>query len=171
VSTEITFLDAAIDDLGSIGPSNIPKILAKLELLETNPEAGAPLGGALSGFRKLVVGNNTWRIVYRVQNSEIVVCEVWSVGGRSDAAVYDEATSRVANTNDPRFATLSDVIERLGRTVKTRSEQVAAPEPMPEWLRDRLVETARIPRAEVAAMSGPEGLEAWTAYCLKQKPG
>ena len=79
--TEITFTDAAIDDLRKIGPSAVPRVLKKVLLLLDSPSAGYPLGGDLTGFRKLVVGRNTWRIVYRlVDDKTIEVCEVWAVG-------------------------------------------------------------------------------------------
>jgi hypothetical protein len=39
--TEVTFTDAAIDDLRRIGPDAVPKVLILLD----SPEAGYPLGG------------------------------------------------------------------------------------------------------------------------------
>jgi mRNA interferase RelE/StbE len=63
---KVVFTLAAIDDLRHIGPSAVPKVLKEILLLEQDAHAGFPLGGALTGFRKLVVGRNTWRIVYRV---------------------------------------------------------------------------------------------------------
>jgi hypothetical protein len=59
--TEITFTDAAIDDLRKIGPSAVPKVLKKVLLLLDSPSAGYPQGGELTGFRKLVLGPNTGR--------------------------------------------------------------------------------------------------------------
>jgi len=56
--TDIRFTNDAIDDLRRLGPDIVPNILKKVLLLETNPHAGQPLGGELTGFRKLVVGNN-----------------------------------------------------------------------------------------------------------------
>ena len=83
--TEIAFTDAAIDDLRRIGPSAVPKVLKKVLLLLDSPRAGYPLGGDLTGFRKLVVGRNTWRIVYRlVDDKTIEICEIWAVGARAD---------------------------------------------------------------------------------------
>ena len=94
--TEITFTDTAIDDLRRIGPSAVPKVLKKVLLLLDSPRAGYPLGGDLTGFRKLVVGRNTWRIVYRlVDDKTIEICEIWAVGARADAEIYAEATARV----------------------------------------------------------------------------
>jgi addiction module RelE/StbE family toxin len=93
---EVNFTEAAIDDLRRIGPDAVPKVLKKVLLLEENPEAGYPLGGELTGFRKLVVGHNTWRIVYRITDDKTVeVCEVWAVGARADAEVHAEATARI----------------------------------------------------------------------------
>lgn len=86
--TEVTFTDAAIDDLRRIGPDAVPKVLRKVLIMLDSPDAGYPLGGELTGFRKLVVGHNTWRIVYRVvDEKQIEICEAWAVGARADAEV------------------------------------------------------------------------------------
>src|ERR1700680_879533 len=103
--TEITFTDAAIDDLRKIGPSAVPKVLKKVLLLLDTPRAGYPLGRELTGFRKLVVGRNTWRIVYRlVDDKTIEICEIWAVGARADAEAYAEATARVQGAAGQRTA-------------------------------------------------------------------
>src|SRR5215469_7838409 len=93
---EITFTDAAIDDLRKIGPDAVPKVLKKILLLLESPLAGYPLGSTLTGFHKLVVGRNTWRIVYRVVDDKAIeICEIWAVGAGADAEVYAEAAVRV----------------------------------------------------------------------------
>src|SRR5687767_5148986 len=93
---EVSFTESAIDDLRRIGPEAVPKVLKKLLILLTDPKAGYPVGGELTGYRKLVVGRNTWRIVYRlIDDSAIEVCEVWAVGARAGAEVYAEAAARV----------------------------------------------------------------------------
>jgi len=95
--TEVVFIDAAIDDLRRLGPDIVPKVLKKVLLLCADPEAGQPLAGALTGYRKLVVGRNHWRIIYRVAEDGVLeICEIWCVGARSDAEVYREATARAA---------------------------------------------------------------------------
>jgi mRNA-degrading endonuclease RelE of RelBE toxin-antitoxin system len=66
------FTDTALDDLRRLGPDAVPQVLKKVLLLEGNREAGYPLGGELTGFRKLVVGRNTWRVVYRVTDEKHV---------------------------------------------------------------------------------------------------
>lgn len=168
---EITFTDAAIDDLRKIGPEAIPKIFKKLLLLLDSPKAGYPLGGDLTGFRKLVVGANTWRIVYRiVDDKSIEICEVWALGARADSEVYDEATKRVraAASTQPELLRLSEVIERLGRiagTIVLPSTPVR--EPVPDWLARRLIHTVGIPPHEVAALSLEEAVDRWGEFMSK----
>src|SRR5262245_49159026 len=135
---EVSFTDAAIDDLRRIGPDAAPEVLKKVLLLLDNPEAGFPLAGLLTGFRKLVVGSNTWRIVYRITDDKSVeICEIWAVGARADAEVYGEATARLKSAGDaePALVRLADVVERLGRL----AADIAVPpvprrDPVPDWL-------------------------------------
>lgn len=166
--TEVLFTDAAIDDLRRLGPDVVPKVLKKIQILFDNPQAGHPLGGELTGFRKLVVGRNHWRIVYRVAADDAVeICEVWCVGVRSDAEVYAEASARVAAMadEDSTLAKLADVIGRLGRLAgDVGVEDVPAPEPVPDWLAKRLVHTAGVPLEQVAALGLEQAVDLWTAF-------
>lgn len=166
--TDIRFTAAAIDDLRRVGPDAAPKVLKKVLLLEENPEAGHPLGGDLTGFRKLVVGRNTWRIVYRVDDDKnICVCEVWAVGARSDAEVYAEATERVkaAQRLNPALVELSRVIEQLGRLAgDVAVEKTVARQPVPDWLAERLIFTAGMRREDVAALNLEDAVDLWTAF-------
>lgn len=147
----------------------MPQVLKKLLILETNPKAGFPLGDELSGFRKLVVGRNTWRIVYRVTSEDIEICEVWAVGGRSDGAVYAEAAARVAQAARPELEPLANVVKSLGRLVGREVEAGPAREPVPDWLADQLVQTAGFERRTVAAMDAPEAFAAWTEFCTRER--
>jgi mRNA interferase RelE/StbE len=171
---EIVFTDAAIDDLRRIGPDAVPKVLRNVLLLESNAEAGYPLGGELTGYRKLVVGRNTWRIVYRITAAKTVeICEVWAVGARADAEVYAEAVARVkaAVTSRPEFASLADVLERIGRVAADIT--VASPvriEPVPDWLAARLIHTAGLAPEEVAALGLQAAVDAWTTFMSKPTP-
>lgn len=165
---EILFTDAAIDDLRRLGPDAVPKVLKKLLLLEENPEAGYPLGGDLTGFRKLVVGRNTWRIVYRVtDDKQIEVCEVWAVGRRADAQVYAEAAQRVhgASEQTPVMLRLATVLERLGKLSGTRQPAVEERrEPVPGWLADRLIHTVGMTREEVASLDLEKAVDLWADF-------
>jgi len=168
---EIIFTDAAIDDLRRIGPDAAPRVLKKVLLLVDDAEAGYPLGGELTGYRKLVVGRNTWRVVYRITDDKSVeICEIWAVGARADAEVYTEAASRVraAVTQRPELIGLAEVVERIGRA----AGGLALPEPVvrqpvPDWLADRLVHTAGLAREEVAALDLQQAVDRWTTYMSK----
>ncbi|MFC0526276.1 type II toxin-antitoxin system RelE family toxin [Phytohabitans kaempferiae] len=170
---EITFTDAAIDDLRRIGPEAVPKVLKKILLLAENAEAGYPLGGALSGFRKLIVGRNTWRVIYRITDDKgIEICEVWAVGERADAEIYREATARLHDASEakPGLATLAKVVERLGRLAGDITVPQAQPrEPVPAWLAERLIYTAGLPREQVAALDLHQAVDLWTAYVSGQR--
>jgi mRNA-degrading endonuclease RelE of RelBE toxin-antitoxin system len=163
---EVVFTDAALDDLRRLGPEIVPKVLKKVLLLVDDPEAGHPLGGKLSGFRKLVVGRNHWRVVYRLAADGVVeICEVWCVGARSDAEVYAEAASRVAAGSSPEHRRLADVIGRLGRLsgkVVVPAEPVG--EPVPDWLAHRLVHTVGVAPEKVAALDLRQAVDLWAAY-------
>jgi mRNA interferase RelE/StbE len=74
-------------------------VLKALNKLENEPDkGGAPLGnragGNLATFRKLVVGDRDYRIVYRIESDGTVVV-VWVIGKRADGECYDMAVARV----------------------------------------------------------------------------
>lgn len=169
--TEITFTDAAIDDVRRIGPSAVPRVLKEILLLLDSPSAGYPLGGELTGFRKLVAGRNTWRIVYRlIDDKTIEVCEVWAIGARADAEVYAEATARVRSAVGQRaeFRALADVIERLGRLAgDVVAPASPAPQPVPDWLAGRLIHTVGMAPQDVAALSLEEAVDRWGNFMSK----
>jgi mRNA interferase RelE/StbE len=167
----ICFTDDAIDDLRRIGPDSVPKVLRKILLLETDVEAGYPLGGELTGFRKLVAGRNTWRVVYRVTGDKTIeICEIWAIGERADAEVYRETTARirrVAGTR-PELAPLLTVVEQLGRLAGgVTVDDAPAKEPVPDWLAARLIHTAGMSRPDVAALDLQQAVDRWTAYMTR----
>jgi mRNA interferase RelE/StbE len=165
---EIVFTDAAIDDLRRLGPDVVPKVLKKVLLLLDDAEAGHLLGGSLTGFRKLVVGRNHWRIVYRVVTEQVVeICEIWCVGARSDAEVYGEASSRIAGAvgQNPAVQRLADVIDRLGQLAgDVLVEEPPKGEPVPDWLAQRLISTVGVPTEKVAAMDLEQAVDLWTTF-------
>ena len=131
---EVTFTDAAIDDLRRIGPDAVPKVLRKVLILLDSPDAGYPLGGELTGFRKLVVGRNAWRIVYRVvDEKQVEICEVWAVGARADAEVYAQATARVRAASGQRLE-----ISKLADVPLVRTLPVTTMRPAPTRVDDGL---------------------------------
>ena len=164
---DVVFIDAAIEDLRRLGPDIVPKVLKKVLLLCDDPEAGHPLAGALTGYRKLVVGRNHWRIVYRVTEDGVLeICEIWCVGARSDADVYREATARVAAMSDgiPEVQRLSAVIERLGRMAGGVVVEAPPLDPVPDWLANRLIHTVGVAPEKVAALGLEQAVDLWTAF-------
>jgi len=164
----VTFTDAALDDLRRLGPGLVPKALKTIVVLVEDPELGLPLGDRLTGFRKLVVGRDLWRVVYRLPDDGIVeICEIWCAGTRSDSEVYAEATAWVmaAPSGDPALQRLADVISVLGRRV-THVEAVWPPEPqgepVPDWLAHRLVHKAGVAAEKVAALNLEQAVDLWT---------
>src|SRR5579862_1714500 len=94
VRVELT--DDAVHDLfGYRQHEALPFMLKKLLRLEQEgAAAGFPLGRELTGWRKIIVGNRNWRILFRM-NSDDTVATVFVIGDRADDAVYDEAHQRV----------------------------------------------------------------------------
>jgi mRNA interferase RelE/StbE len=169
----------AFDDLESLlkkDPQIVRWALKKMLLLERDPQAGDPLLGALVGWRKLTVGDRDWRIVWRVTTDEsgvvtITIAEVWAIGARSEAEVYQEMNSRVAAAEaSPSTMALAEVIELIGRHAN-RSDLSASFEPradpVPDWLRDRLIHTAGLEAHEVEAMTGAQAMERWEQYMTR----
>ncbi|RCG31483.1 type II toxin-antitoxin system mRNA interferase toxin, RelE/StbE family [Sphaerisporangium album] len=171
--SEVVFTDPAVDDLRRIGPDAVPEVLKKILLLLENPEAGYPLGGELTGFRKLVVGRNTWRIVYRIADDKaVVICEIWAVGERADAEVYAEAKARVraVGNSRPDVVRLGTVIERLGTlTDHIHIEATPMREPVPDWLAERLIYTVGLAREDVAALDLEQAVDLWTEFRLRAR--
>lgn len=123
---DITFLDQAIEDLEDLDGSAQRLVLGKMRVLIANPEAGQPLGrtttGNLTGFRKLVVGNRDYRIVYRIEDDG-TVCVVWVIGPRSDDRCYETALERLRELGDrPQAKRLADALE--GLRPRTRKQVV-----------------------------------------------
>lgn len=106
---KVVLTPAARDDVRALDGAARVLVLKAMKKLEDEPGSrGAPLGSRagsnLTGFRKLVVGDRQYRIVYRVE-ADGSVCVVWVVGSRVDAECYEEARSRVERyANDPGLA-------------------------------------------------------------------
>ncbi|MBV9728711.1 MAG: type II toxin-antitoxin system mRNA interferase toxin, RelE/StbE family [Pseudonocardiales bacterium] len=96
---EVQLTEDAREDLHDLDGTARVIVLKGLKKLQTEPEKrGSPLGSKLSGnlttFRKLVVGDRDYRIVYRVDVDGSVVV-VWVIGRRSEDEVYQLAMSRL----------------------------------------------------------------------------
>lgn len=177
-SVVVRLTEPAFDDLRTlvrVDPQIVRWALKKMLHLEKNPEAGEPLRGALIGWRKLIVGDRDWRVVWRVLHDEdgkviVDVAEVWAVGARSDSAVYAEMTERAKNLpKNPSTLALAEVIERLGKTasgLNAQDERTIA-NPLPDWLVDRLVTQAGLSPESVSELTLEQAFDAWTDWASR----
>jgi len=107
----VKLISAAADDVRALDGSARRVVLKAIDELRSHPERrGQPLGtsaiGDLTTFRKLVVGNRDYRIVYRrVADNEVAV--VLLVAKRADSEVYRVAVSRLRNHDDPEIRRLA----------------------------------------------------------------
>jgi mRNA interferase RelE/StbE len=174
---EVWLTEPAFEDLQRLDGAPLIWALKQMLLLETDPQAGEPLLGTLIGYRKLVVGNRDWRIVWRTTTDQrgtltIEIAEVWAVGARADAKVYAEMERRIAVLGDsPVRKTLEAVVAGLGTRAKDiRPTPVAVVPSAPEaWLVDRLVHTAGMDRDEVLTMTSEQAVDAWTDFVSRQR--
>ncbi len=112
----VELIDAAVEDLGRYAESgNLPLFLKKLiRLEEVGKEVGLPLGRGLTGWRKIVVGDRDWRIIFTVDPAE-TVATVWVISDRDDVACYEDARRRVdaLGKGQPQAASLAAVMFQL----------------------------------------------------------
>lgn len=112
----VALIDAAVEDLVRYAETgNMPLFLKKLiRLEEVGKEAGLPLGRGLTGWRKIVVGDRDWRIIFTVDPAD-TVATVWVIGDRDDAACYDDAQRRLdaLGRGQPSASSLAAVMFQL----------------------------------------------------------
>lgn len=122
----VRLTSAALEDLENFRRKGDPQVIRALKkclLLERNPEAGEALSGPLAGYRKIVVGDRDWRLVWRVTHDDtgamvVDVAEVWAFGAREDSAVYEEMRQRVATLGDsPHTVPLAEALAELGSEI------------------------------------------------------
>lgn len=173
----VRLTEDAVADLHRLGkkdPDIVRTIFKKMLLLERSPNAGEPLLGALIGFRKLVVSDRHWRIVWRVTEDTdgtpiLDISEVWTVGVRSDSEVDEELKARVARIgDDPTLQPLKDVIAQMGRLYET-VDAAAAPSQassVPDWLHAALRDQLNLGPEQIAQMTEQRGqdllMECWS---------
>lgn len=173
----VRFTLPALNDLRSLArrdPQIVRAVLAKVQLLKRDPYAGRPLAGNLIGWRKLVVGDRHWRVVWRVVKeadgtSAVEVSEIWGVGARSESAIYSELERRIADMPEgPETQALAQVTALMTGSRGTREYDNPA-EPVPDWLVARLTEKAGLRADQVQAMSLEEAVDAWTDWTSRRR--
>lgn len=112
----VELIEEAVEDLRRYAETgNLPLFLKKLlRLEEVGKDAGLPLGGGLTTWRKIVVGDRNWRIIFTTDPKE-TVATVWVIGNRDDAQCYEDARRRVAalGRTRPEAASLAAVMFQL----------------------------------------------------------
>lgn len=164
--SRVRLTEDAIADLHRLhkkDPQIVRDIFATMILLERSPSAGEPLLGELVPFRKLVVGNRHWRIIWRKTIDEkhrpvLEIAEVWAAGARSDDEIYIEMKSRLAKLKEqgsPQARPLVDVLESLSKHYsKVRAlPEPARPENLPDWLIQGLKAELHLTDDEIADLS------------------
>lgn len=175
----IRLIDPAIDDLNKLfhlDPSVMRKIITKMLILELNTGVGEPLLGDLIGWRKLTVGDRSWRIIWRSTKDKsggeiIEIAQVWAIGARSDSEIYNEMKKRVASApSSPKTTALFDVLEFFGEKVGNID---ASPEPedspAPNWLLNKLEHSVGLHQDQIRGLSVEQAMEIWEEYISKPK--
>jgi mRNA interferase RelE/StbE len=133
---EVQFTTDAIADLQALDAAVVRRVIRKLGMLRTNPEAGQPLGSRqtsnLTGFRKLLIANRQYRAVYRIEKSG-AVCIVWVVAGRTDDECYDLALERLRQHGDarPEILDFAAMILKLHPAARAGMQRDSAEQTMP----------------------------------------
>jgi mRNA interferase RelE/StbE len=88
---------AAVEGLAALDRSDAVQVHKRLKKLEGTPATGKPLGNKgglnLTGFRKLVLCDRRVRVIYRVEEPDLV--RVVVIGKREDFEVYRLAEDEI----------------------------------------------------------------------------
>lgn len=171
----VRLTDDAVDDLRGLfkaDPQIVRWALKKMIQIQRDPNAGDPLLGGLIGYRKIVVGDRDWRVVWRVVEDaagefRVEVAEIWAVGYRKDSEVHAEIKQRVADAGpSPKTKALTEVLEIFERQARglTATPEPEKPEPVPKWLTDALLYVVRLPAPQVEKMSLEEAEKVWADH-------
>jgi hypothetical protein len=85
-------------------------------LEEVGKDAGLPLGRGLTDWRKIVVGDRNWWLIFTTDSQE-TVATVWVIGDHDDAVCYEAAERRVRafGKAHPQAASLAAVMFQLSQ--------------------------------------------------------
>jgi mRNA interferase RelE/StbE len=115
----VVLTEEAREDLHDLDRSVQVVVLKAIKKLQNEPEKrGQPLGSrsrsSLTTFRKLVVGDRDYRIVYRVDPDGTVVV-IWVIGRRADNEAYELAMSRIKLHGNSAIRGLATSLEDVWR--------------------------------------------------------
>lgn len=119
----VELLDEAVVDLaGLVEGGHQKQFFRKLLYIEEHgSKAGEPLMRELAGWRKVIVGNRDWRIVFRVDNDERVAT-VCVIGNREDGECYEEAKRRADDAENAEASSLAESMLDLYGSRKDRKK-------------------------------------------------
>ena len=121
----VELIREAVEDLNRyVAAGNLPLFLKKLlRLEEVGKDAGLPLGRELTGWRKIVVGDRNWRIIFTT-DPKGTVATVWVIGDRDDASCYQEAQRRVKrmSRSNPDAVSLAATMFQLNQMQRTSKQ-------------------------------------------------
>lgn len=111
MTAEVLLIPEAVEDFHALDGSAKLIVLNALAKLRDAPEQrGQPLGknsgGNLTNFRRAVVGNRTYRIIFRVEDNNTVSI-VTVIAKRADDEVYKIALARVQLHDDEAIRQLA----------------------------------------------------------------
>ncbi|MFT4035089.1 MAG: hypothetical protein QM679_05905 [Patulibacter sp.] len=122
MSVRVELIDEAVDDLRKYAKTGrLKDFLTKLvRIEEQGDQAGEPLSGGLHGYRKMVVGDRDWRIVFRVVDG---VATVVVIGDRADSECYTEAAQRLERLATESATSLATVLLELIKAQQQRKRR------------------------------------------------
>ena len=86
------------DDLKELDNVLQIQVFKKLKQIQISPQLRLPLGNKnnmnLSGFKKVYVAKKRVRIVYEIQDDELLIYTI-AIGKRNDMEVYKKANERL----------------------------------------------------------------------------
>lgn len=114
---EVLLLREADEDFQALDGSAKLIVLNALRKLVNSPEQrgqplGSNLGGNLTGYRRAIVGNRTYRIVFRVEDDNTVAI-VSVIAKRADDEVYKIALARLQLHEDEDIRSLAVPLSSL----------------------------------------------------------
>jgi mRNA interferase RelE/StbE len=177
-STEVRFIDAAIEDLEGLTKKNLHllrSLMKKFLYMERNPMVGEPLLGDLIGWRKIKVGDRHWRIIWRVitdsdGNQIIEVAEIWAIGARSDNEIYKEVRTRLKTLpKNQSTKSLEEVVVILSKVDSLGSDKKSTQEELPQWLVEKLSKILKLPIEKIQKMEPQKAISLWEAHISKLK--
>lgn len=118
----VVLINEALDDLrGYARSGNIRLFLKKLaRLYRYGPTVGEPLGGRLTNWRKMVVGDRDWRILFTTDEPG-TTSTIWVIGDRADEECYRIAQERVeAKGNRAEVVSLVEAMLQIDELMRPK---------------------------------------------------